>query len=150
MLACLIPTLWLACLLGARNGQAQASRSYWACLWTSLIRSQFFESMTKGDGCFSSRSLPNFKHARRDPYTLSYTRDISTDTSSMDAALADLRSSNSLSISNAARRHGVMRSALSKRFHAKTLLYTTTVPWNDHRLRTKKGRGHSPAGKEMS
>ena len=38
----------------------------------------------------------------------------------MEAALSDLRSSRSVNISDAARRHGVTRSALSKRFHAKT------------------------------
>jgi transposase-like protein len=38
----------------------------------------------------------------------------------MEAALADLRSSSSLNISSTARKHGVTRSALSRRFHAKT------------------------------
>lgn len=38
----------------------------------------------------------------------------------MDAALSDLKASCTLSISDGARRHGVTRSALSKRFHAKT------------------------------
>ena len=38
----------------------------------------------------------------------------------MEAALTELRSSSSLNIASAARKHGVTRSALSKRFHAKT------------------------------
>lgn len=38
----------------------------------------------------------------------------------MDATLADLRSFDSLKISDVAKKHGVARSALSKRIHAKT------------------------------
>ena len=38
----------------------------------------------------------------------------------MDAALADLRSSDDPKISEVARKHAVSRSALSKRIHAKT------------------------------
>lgn len=38
----------------------------------------------------------------------------------MEAALIDLRSSSSLNIASVARKHGVTRSALSKRIHAKT------------------------------
>jgi transposase-like protein len=38
----------------------------------------------------------------------------------MDAALSDLKSSDGLKISHIARKHGVTRSALSKRVHAKT------------------------------
>lgn len=47
-------------------------------------------------------------------------RDKSTTTKAMDAALAELRSSDSPNISQTARVHNVDRSSLSRRFHLKT------------------------------
>jgi hypothetical protein len=49
-------------------------------------------------------------------------RDNPTDTCSMEAVFADSRSSSFLDILSTARKHGVMRLALSRRFHAKTSL----------------------------
>jgi Zn-dependent peptidase ImmA (M78 family) len=46
----------------------------------------------------------------------------------MDAALADLKPSNSLSISETARKYGVGRSALSRRFNLKA---TSTAQYHD-------------------
>jgi AraC-like DNA-binding protein len=59
-------------------------------------------------------------HARRDHDAPSFKRDTSTSTGSMEAALIELRSSGDPNISSVARKHGVSRSTLSRRFRSKT------------------------------
>jgi transposase-like protein len=72
-----------------------------------------------------TRSLPHHAHRHttrtadaRARHTV-VKRDIFTNIASMDAALAELESGDNRSISEAARKHGVGRSALSRRFNHK-------------------------------